>query len=33
LSNDELGVLAYGFNAMVRGLRQEEVIRELFSAM
>jgi adenylate cyclase len=31
MSNDELGVLAYGFNAMVRGLRQEEVIRELFS--
>jgi class 3 adenylate cyclase len=30
-SNDELGVLAYGFNAMVNGLRQEEVIRELFS--
>ena len=30
-SNDELGVLAYGFNAMVDGLRQEEVIRELFS--
>lgn len=29
-SNDELGVLAYGFNAMVGGLRQEEVIRELF---
>ncbi len=30
-SNDELGVLAFGFNARVNGLRQEEVIRELFS--
>ncbi|MBN1262015.1 MAG: HAMP domain-containing protein [Anaerolineae bacterium] len=30
-SNDELGELAEGFNAMVRGLQQEEVIRRLFS--
>lgn len=31
LSNDELGELAEGFNAMVEGLQQEEVIRRLFS--
>lgn len=31
LSNDELGELAEGFNAMLKGLRQEEVIRRLFS--
>ena len=30
-SNDELGDLAVGFNAMINGLRQEEVIRQLFS--
>ena len=30
-SNDELGDLAAGFNAMLNGLRQEEVIRQLFS--
>lgn len=29
-SNDELGDLAAGFNAMVDGLRQEEMIRRLF---
>ncbi len=29
LSNDELGELAEGFNAMLAGLRQEEVIRHL----
>lgn len=29
-SNDELGLLAEGFNAMVGGLRREEVIRRLF---
>lgn len=29
-SNDELGLLAKGFNAMVDGLRREEVIRHLF---
>ncbi len=29
-SNDELGMLAEGFNAMVDGLRREEVIRRLF---
>jgi adenylate cyclase len=29
-SNDELGVLAEGFNAMVEGLGREEVIRRLF---
>ena len=31
LSNDELGELAEGFNAMVTGLRQEETVRRLFS--
>ena len=31
LSNDELGELAEGFNAMVKGLRQEETVRRLFS--
>ncbi len=31
LSNDEFGDLAAGFNAMVAGLRQEEVIRQLFN--
>ncbi len=31
LSNDEFGDLAAGFNAMVSGLRQEEVIRQLFN--
>lgn len=30
-SNDELGDLAAGFNAMLNGLRQEEVVRRLFS--
>lgn len=30
-SNDELGRLAEGFNAMVDGLRREDVIRHLFS--
>jgi class 3 adenylate cyclase len=30
-SNDEFGELVEGFNAMVQGLRQEEVIRRLFS--
>ncbi len=30
-SNDEFGELAEGFNAMVNGLRQEAVIRSLFS--
>jgi adenylate cyclase len=30
-SNDELGDLAAGFNAMLNGLRQEEVVRQLFS--
>jgi adenylate cyclase len=30
-SNDELGDLAAGFNAMILGLRQEEIIRKLFS--
>jgi class 3 adenylate cyclase len=30
-SNDEFGELAEGFNAMVQGLQQEEVIRHLFS--
>ncbi len=30
-SNDELGKLTAGFNAMVSGLRQEEVIRRLFN--
>jgi class 3 adenylate cyclase len=30
-SNDEFGALAEGFNAMVKGLRQEEVVRALFS--
>ena len=30
-SNDELGRLAEGFNAMVDGLRREDVIRRLFS--
>ncbi len=30
-SNDELGDLAAGFNAMIQGLRQEEIIRKLFS--
>ncbi len=30
ISNDEMGLLAEGFNAMVDGLRQEEVIRDLF---
>jgi adenylate cyclase len=29
-SNDELGALAEGYNAMVDGLRREEVIRRLF---
>ncbi len=31
ISNDEFGDLAAGFNAMIRGLKQEEVIRQLFS--
>ncbi|MBN1919641.1 MAG: adenylate/guanylate cyclase domain-containing protein [Anaerolineae bacterium] len=31
ISNDELGDLAAGFNAMVQGLQQEEVVRQLFS--
>ncbi len=30
-SNDEFGALATGFNAMVQGLQQEEVVRRLFS--
>lgn len=30
-SNDEFGELAEGFNAMVDGLQQEEVVRRLFS--
>jgi adenylate cyclase len=30
-SNDELGQLAEGFNAMVQGLQKEQVIRHLFS--
>ncbi len=30
-SNDEFGALAAGFNAMVEGLQQEEVVRRLFS--
>ncbi len=30
-SNDEFGALAEGFNAMLDGLRREEVIRRLFS--
>jgi class 3 adenylate cyclase len=30
-SNDELGQLAEGFNAMVQGLQKEQVIRRLFS--
>lgn len=30
-SNDEFGALAEGFNAMLHGLQQEEVIRRLFS--
>lgn len=30
-ANDEFGALAEGFNAMVKGLRQEETIRALFS--
>jgi class 3 adenylate cyclase len=30
-SNDELGRLAEGFNAMIEGLRREDVIRRLFS--
>lgn len=30
-SNDELGDLAAGFNAMIKGLQQEEVVRQLFS--
>ncbi len=30
-SNDEFGALAEGFNAMVKGLKQEEVVRALFS--
>jgi adenylate cyclase len=30
-SNDELGQLAEGFNAMVEGLQKEQVIRHLFS--
>ena len=29
-ANDELGMLASGFNAMVAGLRREEVIRRMF---
>ncbi len=31
ISNDEFGELAAGFNAMVKGLQQEEIIRRLFS--
>ncbi len=30
VSKDEFGEMAEGFNAMIRGLRQEEVIRDLF---
>ncbi|MGB7180309.1 MAG: adenylate/guanylate cyclase domain-containing protein [Burkholderiaceae bacterium] len=30
VSNDEIGALAEGFNAMVQGLREREVIRETF---
>jgi len=30
-SNDDFGALAAGFNAMVEGLQQEEVVRRLFS--
>lgn len=30
-SNDEFGALAAGFNAMVRGLRQEEILHQLFN--
>ncbi len=30
-SNDEIGDLTAGFNAMVKGLQQEEIVRRLFS--
>ncbi len=30
VSNDEIGAVAEGFNAMVRGLREREAIRETF---
>ncbi len=30
VSNDEMGLLAEGFNAMLSGLRREEVVRDLF---